>query len=102
MRVSANGGTPELIVKGVVFHPQLLPDGKSLLFTLGAASPYKIIVQSLQSGERKELFAGDMPDTFRLDISFTDWEIIFLLFHLISKPLKLQVGRFPWSKVYGV
>jgi hypothetical protein len=56
--VSANGGTPELIVKGAAYNPQLLPDGKSLLFTFGTA-PYKTIVQSLQSGERQELFAGD-------------------------------------------
>jgi Tol biopolymer transport system component len=57
-RVSANGGTPELIIKGTAYNPQLLPDGKSLLFTFGDA-PYKTIVQSLQSGERQELFAGD-------------------------------------------
>ena len=57
-RVSANGGAPELIVRGTVYNPQLLPDGKSLLFTFGDA-PYKTIVQSLQSGERQELFAGD-------------------------------------------
>jgi len=59
MRVSANGGTPELIAKeDAVFHPQLLPDGKSLLYTFGSI-PYKIAVKSLQSGERKELFVGD-------------------------------------------
>ena len=59
-RVSAGGGTPEQIVKaGQLYHPQLLPDGKSLLYTSGSGPPYKIIVQSLQSGERKELFAGD-------------------------------------------
>jgi Tol biopolymer transport system component len=57
-RVSANGGTPELIFKGDLFTPQLLPDGKSVLFTSGAP-PFKIAVQSLQSGERKELFTGD-------------------------------------------
>ncbi len=57
-RVSANGGTPELITIGKCRYPQLLPDGKSLLFTSGDA-PYKTIVQSLQSGERRELFAGD-------------------------------------------
>jgi serine/threonine protein kinase len=57
-RVSANGGTPELIVKGVAYNPQLLPDGKSLLFNIGNA-PYKIIVQSIQSGKRQELFAGN-------------------------------------------
>ena len=56
--VSANGGTPEVIATGAGYHPQLLPDGKSLLFTIGNA-PYKIVVQSLQTGERKELFAGD-------------------------------------------
>ncbi len=57
-RVSANGGIPKLIVKeGSIYFPQILPDGKSLLFTFGNA-PYKIGVQSLQSGERNELFAG--------------------------------------------
>jgi len=42
-RVSANGGTPELIVKGAVYDPQLLPDGKSLMFTFGRP-PYRTIV----------------------------------------------------------
>ena len=59
-RFSSNGGSPELIVKeATIFHPQILPDGKSLLYTSGSGPPYKTVVQSLQSGERKELFAGD-------------------------------------------
>jgi eukaryotic-like serine/threonine-protein kinase len=60
MRVSANGGTPEAIVKEseLIAAPQILPDGKSVLFTHGPA-PFKVMVQSLQSGERKELFEGD-------------------------------------------
>jgi Tol biopolymer transport system component len=40
MRVPANGGTPEYLIKkqskgesGTFVHPQLLPDGKSVLFT---------------------------------------------------------------------
>jgi serine/threonine protein kinase len=57
-RVSANGGTPELLVKGMTVAPQLLPDGKSLLFTDVSQQPYRIVVQPLKSGERKELFAG--------------------------------------------
>jgi eukaryotic-like serine/threonine-protein kinase len=57
-RVSANSGTREVIVQGAGYYPQMLPDGKSLLFTIGP-TPYKIIVQSLQSGKRTELFAGD-------------------------------------------
>jgi eukaryotic-like serine/threonine-protein kinase len=60
-RVSANGGTPEQIVKPAeneeIIHPQLLPDGKSVMFT--RVTPRRVFVQSLQSGERKELFEGD-------------------------------------------
>jgi serine/threonine-protein kinase len=56
--VSANGGTPEVILKEAMSgNPQLLPDGKSVLFT-SWTEPHTIVVQSLQSGERKELFAG--------------------------------------------
>jgi serine/threonine protein kinase len=58
LRVSANGGNPETLVKGFTAAPQLLPDGKSLLFTDVSKQPYRIVVQSLKSGERKELFAG--------------------------------------------
>jgi serine/threonine protein kinase len=58
-RVSANGGTPEILVKGYSLGPQLLPDGKSLLFTnyIQLSSP-KIVVQELSSGKQKELFPG--------------------------------------------
>jgi serine/threonine protein kinase/Tol biopolymer transport system component len=62
MRISANGGIPELLISSedkMVFAPQMLPDRKSLLFTSGIPGPYKIEVQSLKSGERKELFEGD-------------------------------------------
>jgi serine/threonine protein kinase/Tol biopolymer transport system component len=64
LRVSGNGGIPERLIeakKGEAFyHPQLLPDGKSLIFTLGPA-PYKVAAQSLESGDRKILFPGDSP-----------------------------------------
>ena len=60
IRVSANGGTPELLVKGgFISSPQLLPDGKSLIFTDNSRAPWVIVVQSLESGKRKDLFAGD-------------------------------------------
>ena len=64
MRVSENGGTPEIIVPiklpGVADNPQLLDNGRYLLFTLsmGGGSDSdrwdkaQIIVQSLQTGER--------------------------------------------------
>jgi serine/threonine protein kinase/Tol biopolymer transport system component len=62
MRISANGGAPEAItkIKGETHVlPQILPGGKSLLYTAVAANNQtRVVVQSLKSGETKELFAG--------------------------------------------
>src|SRR6266508_1116332 len=68
MRVSANGGTPEVVI-GVknserAHGPQMLPGGQAILFTLATASgpnmwdTSQIVVQSLKSGERKTLVSG--------------------------------------------
>jgi Tol biopolymer transport system component/predicted Ser/Thr protein kinase len=65
MRISANGGTPEPILTEKdewLIVPQILPDGKSILYCQGTALPsYKVMLYSPQSGERKELFPGDTP-----------------------------------------
>jgi Tol biopolymer transport system component len=62
MRVSANGGTPQSLIKpksGLATLPQILPDGKSILFTgVDGGTRLTIMVQSLKSGEPKPLFAG--------------------------------------------
>lgn len=70
MRVSANGGTPELLVAGKakeeqVDGPQMLPGGEWVLFSVtrqtAAANRWdvaEIVTQSLQSGERKVLWRG--------------------------------------------
>jgi serine/threonine-protein kinase len=61
MRISATGGIPETLIERKdesFYNPRLLPDGKSLIFTLGPP-PYRIAVQSLESRERKVLFEGD-------------------------------------------
>jgi Tol biopolymer transport system component/predicted Ser/Thr protein kinase len=64
MRVSADGGIPEMIFEGkneYVYAPHLLPDGTNLILTLSPVdrpTDMKIAVQSLESGTRKELFAG--------------------------------------------
>jgi eukaryotic-like serine/threonine-protein kinase len=63
MQISADGGSPKSIVKlksGSLYYPQILPDGKSILYTSYPpknAQP-KIMVQSPKSGEAKELFPG--------------------------------------------
>jgi serine/threonine protein kinase len=61
MRVSANGGTPELIVPGEgkqLYAPQILPGGDLVLFTITDGNESQIAVQSLKSKERKILSSG--------------------------------------------
>ncbi|MBN2319157.1 MAG: serine/threonine-protein kinase [Acidobacteria bacterium] len=69
VRVSADIGTTEVLVKGSAANtkegfpssPQMLPDGKTLLFTNyvgGDFDNYQIVAQSLESGKRKILLEG--------------------------------------------
>ena len=69
MRVTAEGGQPKRLVdaagEGVMNNPQMLPDGQTLLFPLGARTgsrdrwdQARIVVQSLGSRERKTLIEG--------------------------------------------
>ncbi len=71
MRISAAGGTPESLVKGSIANiikeglplmPQILPDGKTLLFTnvfnVENLSESQIVIQRIGSNERKVLFKG--------------------------------------------
>jgi serine/threonine-protein kinase len=68
MRVSANGGQPEVVVSvkdgELMYGPQVLPGGEWLLFTLATAATAdswnkaQIVVQSLKSSERKTLVSG--------------------------------------------
>jgi len=76
MRVSADGGTPEMLIKGNLLNaakegfpvvPQMLPDGKTLLFTnyTGAdPSNWQIGIQSLKSGDRKILIRSGAGATY--------------------------------------
>ena len=69
MRVSANGGTPNLIIRAgereQMYGPQLLPDGDSVLFSVTKDSgpnrwgeQAQIVVQSLSSGKRTVVVEG--------------------------------------------
>ncbi len=70
-RVSAAGGTPESLIEanianiakdGMPVVPQMLPDGKTVLFTsiftIQNADGAQITIQSLESGERRTLVPG--------------------------------------------
>ena len=64
MKVSANGGNPEVLIEGKglmgCYAPEILPDGETVMFTTDSAdSAYAIMLQSIKSGERKQLVAGD-------------------------------------------
>ena len=62
MRVFADGGIPELLVKAKSAssaYPHILPDGKSVLYTDCAGTTHGVVmVKSLESGDVKELFPG--------------------------------------------
>ena len=65
LQVSAAGGTPETLTtidsdQGETAHtsPQLLPDGDTLLFTANSPEGRKVVVQSLETGERKIVLEG--------------------------------------------
>jgi len=62
MRISASGGIPESIYKaksGIPRLPQTLLNGRSVLYSVATGvATSTIMVQSIKSGESKELFAG--------------------------------------------
>jgi serine/threonine-protein kinase len=68
LRVSSNGGEPEVLVKmdqELIISPQLLNHGKAVLFTLGpfigSADRWdqaQIVVQSLSTGQKKMIIRG--------------------------------------------
>ncbi len=61
-RISANGGAPEEIIKpksAIFAFPQILPGGKAVLYTAAdSLTQMRVVVQSLKSGEIKEIAAG--------------------------------------------
>jgi serine/threonine-protein kinase len=78
-RVSGNGGMPEQIVRidanELVYGPQLLPGGRGVLFSLvsraamvGQSTAWdtaRVLVQTLQTGERRDIVRGGDPRILR-------------------------------------
>jgi serine/threonine-protein kinase len=61
MSVSANGGAPDVLLtveEGTPILPEMLPDGRAVIFTLGTGNEAQVVVQALDSGERKALVPG--------------------------------------------
>ncbi len=111
VRVSANGGTPELVVPTEaaerVHGPQMLPGGEWVLFTLTSASGQtrwdqaQIVVQSLESGERKILWEGG-SDARYVPTGHLIYALEGVLFALPFDLSSLEVSGGPVSMVEGV
>jgi serine/threonine-protein kinase len=100
MRVSANGGDPQVLFRGdaTYYHPQLLPDGKSLLFTL-SPYPYRIAARSPESPEARILLdQGDRA--FYLPTGHLVYGLGYNLYAVLFKPsnLALSGDRVPLVK----
>ncbi len=111
MRVSGNGGTPELVIPTEapeqVYGPQMLPGGEWVLFTLtsGTAATRwdeaQIVVQSLESGERKLLWEGG-SDARYVPTGHLVYALEGVLFALPFDLASLEVSGGPVPMVEGV
>ena len=110
-RVSANGGTPELIVEAEadeqVYGPQVLPSGGWVLFTtttVAGATRWEeaqIVVQSVSSGERRVLVDGG-SDARYLPTGHLVYAIADVLYGVAFDIDGLQTAGGPVSLVEGI
>jgi eukaryotic-like serine/threonine-protein kinase len=111
MRVSANGGSPEVLVRvndGQEAHgPQLLPGGQHVLFTLATGTAFdrwekaRVVVQSVSSGERKTLIEGG-SDARYVPTSHLVYAVEGNLFAVAFDPRRLEVTSGPVPMVEDV
>ena len=109
-RLSARGGTPELVVKiqpGERLHaPQLLPGGESVLFTLRSEvgsrgwEDARLVVQSLESGQRGVIASG--RDGRYLSTGHLVYGLKSVLFAVPFDLVSLQARGAPVPLVEGV
>jgi serine/threonine-protein kinase len=101
LRVSQNGGKPELLVTAkngeVVAYPQMLPGGQAMLFTLssgvGSSARWdraQIVVQTLRSGVRKILI-NEGSDARYLPTGHLVYALGGVLYAVPFDPRRLEV-----------
>jgi serine/threonine protein kinase len=103
MRVSSNGGIPEIIVKAEsrnIIAPQTLSDGRAMIFTEIGKQPFSIFIQSIKSGESKELLVGDTA--YYLQTGHIVYAVDNNLFAIPFNPKTLEITGGPISMVEGV
>ena len=107
-RVSANSGPSELIIPSdgstQFYGPQLLPDGDSVLFSVGVRADWdagQIVVQSLSTGERTVLVEGG-SDARYLSTGHIVYALGDTLFAVAFDPDTLMVSGGAVPLVQGV
>ena len=108
LRVSVNGGTPDVIVAAgadeILATPQLLPGGKSVLFTLKKAADgwdkAQIVAQPIDKGARKTLIAG--ADGRFLPTGHLVYALSGVLFAVRFDPERLEILGEPTPVIEGV
>ena len=103
IQIPSKGGNPKVLINAegsLLGEPQMLPGGRAVLFTIGGSANKKVVVQSLESGERKELFSGDSArylPTGHIIYSFEN-----TLFAIQFDPGKLEPTGEPVSMIEDV
>ncbi len=100
MRVSANGGTPEVLIAepaGNIEWPQILPGGSSVLLTRNLQ---EVVLHSLESGEQKVLFAGRRAGY--VSTGHIVYAVDDVLFAVPFDPDTLEVVGGPVAMIEGV
>jgi Tol biopolymer transport system component len=111
MRVSADGGTPELVMKtkeGELAHgPSMLPDGRTILYTLTRAQgptrwdQAEIVAQSIGSAEPKVVLRGG-SDARYITTGHLVYAVGDVLFAVPFDVDKLAVKSGPVPMIQGV
>jgi DNA-binding winged helix-turn-helix (wHTH) protein/Tol biopolymer transport system component len=107
LRVSADGGKCETIISvstGQRVHgPQLLPDGKTVLFTLAESANWddgQVVVQSLVTGARRAIVSG--TDGRYLPTGHLAYTLRDTVFGVQFDPVDLRMTGVPVPVVEGV
>ena len=115
LRVSANGGKPEVVVPRkvdeLVHGPQLLPDGQTILFTIADAAKGgtladswatgRVVAQSQKSGERTVLVEGGTEGRY-LPTGHIAYALHGVLFAVPFDAARLRLTGAPVPLVEGV
>ena len=105
MRVSANGGTSEQLCETPakqIFAPQLLPDGKSVLYSQLDGKEYRVMVQPLKSGQPKALMTMQGTVARYLPTGHIVYMVGRNFFAVPFNPDRLEVTGAPVPMVEGI